>query len=89
MNLLLRHILWGVLMITLSLSSLYAQPKIVGSNYKYGVIDIKTGTQICDTIYNSISIEGNRIKLKDRNGWGIMNFKGEILCSMLLRLVNY
>ena len=53
MNLLLRHILWGVLMITLSLSSLYAQPKIVGSNYKYGVIDIKTGTQICDTIYNS------------------------------------
>ena len=79
MNLLLRHILWGVLMITLSLSSLYAQPKIVGSNYKYGVIDIKTGTQICDTIYNSISIEGNRIKLKDRNGWGIMNFKGEII----------
>ena len=79
MNLLLRHILWGVLMITLPLSSLYAQPKIVGSNYKYGVIDIKTGTQICDTIYNSISIEGNRIKLKDRNGWGIMNFKGEII----------
>ena len=79
MNLLLRHILWGVLMITLSLSSLYAQPKIVGSNYKYGVIDIKTGTQICDTIYNSITIEGNRIKLKDRNGWGIMNFKGEII----------
>ena len=66
-------------MITLPLSSLYAQPKIVGSNYKYGVIDIKTGTQICDTIYNSISIEGNRIKLKDRNGWGIMNFKGEII----------
>lgn len=80
MNLLLRYILaCSISSLILSLCTLQAQPKIVGTNYKYGIIDEKTGVQICDTIYQSISIESNRIRVKDRNGWGILNLRGEVI----------
>ena len=80
MNLLLRQLFaCCILAIILPICTLQAQPKIVGSNFKYGLIDKKTGVTICDTIYHSISIEGNRIRVKDRYGWGILNLRGEVI----------